>query len=93
MFARRPGPSRAALTIPLRCLESALRRALIAIRHAPGKRSLFAHSGRRPESTIPLKNSEMEVFEDLVYNNKVSENRVQLCRTRERPPFTSTADQ
>ena len=33
------------------------------------------------------------VFEDLVYNNKVSENRVQICWTGERLPFTSTADQ
>ena len=34
-----------------------------------------------------------QYFEDLVYNNKVSENRVQICWTGERLPFTSTADQ
>ena len=32
------------------------------------------------------------VFEALVYENKVSENRVQLCWTGERLPFISTAD-
>ena len=33
------------------------------------------------------------VFEALVYDHKVSENRVQMCWTGERLPFTSTADQ
>ena len=33
------------------------------------------------------------VFEALVYDNKVSENRIQMCWTGERLPFTSTADQ
>jgi len=33
------------------------------------------------------------VFEELVYNGKVSENRVQICWTGERLPFASTADQ
>jgi outer membrane protein OmpA-like peptidoglycan-associated protein len=33
------------------------------------------------------------VFEALVYDNKVSENRIQLCWSGERLPFTSTADQ
>jgi outer membrane protein OmpA-like peptidoglycan-associated protein len=33
------------------------------------------------------------VFEALVYNNKVSENRIQMCWTGERLPFTSTADE
>jgi outer membrane protein OmpA-like peptidoglycan-associated protein len=33
------------------------------------------------------------VFEALVYDNKVSENRTSLCWTGERLPFTSTADQ
>jgi outer membrane protein OmpA-like peptidoglycan-associated protein len=33
------------------------------------------------------------VFEALVYDNKVSENRVSLCWTGERLPFISTADQ
>ena len=33
------------------------------------------------------------VFEALVYDNKVAENRIQLCWTGERLPFTSTADQ
>jgi len=33
------------------------------------------------------------VFEALVYDNKVSENRIQMCWTGERLPFISTADQ
>jgi outer membrane protein OmpA-like peptidoglycan-associated protein len=33
------------------------------------------------------------VFEALVYDNKVSENRIQMCWTGERLPFTSTADE
>jgi outer membrane protein OmpA-like peptidoglycan-associated protein len=33
------------------------------------------------------------VFEALVYANKVSENRIQMCWTGERLPFTSTADE
>ena len=33
------------------------------------------------------------VFEALVYDHKVSENRIQMCWTGERLPFTSTADQ
>ena len=33
------------------------------------------------------------VFEALVYDNKVAENRIQMCWTGERLPFTSTADQ
>ena len=33
------------------------------------------------------------VFEALVYDHKVSENRISLCWTGERLPFTSTADQ
>ena len=33
------------------------------------------------------------VFEALVYDNKVPENRIQMCWTGERLPFTSTADQ
>jgi len=33
------------------------------------------------------------VFEALVYDNKVSENRIQMCWSGERLPFTSTADQ
>jgi outer membrane protein OmpA-like peptidoglycan-associated protein len=33
------------------------------------------------------------VFEALVYNNKVAENRIQMCWTGERLPFTSTADE
>lgn len=33
------------------------------------------------------------VFEALVYDNKVSEDRIQMCWTGERLPFTSTADQ
>jgi outer membrane protein OmpA-like peptidoglycan-associated protein len=33
------------------------------------------------------------VFEALVYDNKVSENRTSLCWTGERLPFTSTADE
>ena len=33
------------------------------------------------------------VFEALVYDNKVEENRIQMCWTGERLPFTSTADQ
>ena len=32
------------------------------------------------------------VFEALVYENKVSENRIQMCWTGERLPFISTAD-
>jgi outer membrane protein OmpA-like peptidoglycan-associated protein len=33
------------------------------------------------------------VFEALVYDHEVSENRIQMCWTGERLPFTSTADQ
>jgi outer membrane protein OmpA-like peptidoglycan-associated protein len=33
------------------------------------------------------------VFEALAYDNKVSENRIQMCWTGERLPFTSTADE
>jgi outer membrane protein OmpA-like peptidoglycan-associated protein len=33
------------------------------------------------------------VFEALVYDNKVLENRIQMCWTGERLPFTSTADE
>ncbi len=33
------------------------------------------------------------VFEALVYDHKVSENRIEMCWTGERLPFTSTADQ
>jgi outer membrane protein OmpA-like peptidoglycan-associated protein len=33
------------------------------------------------------------VFEALVYDHKVAENRIQMCWTGERLPFTSTADQ
>ena len=33
------------------------------------------------------------VFEALVYDNKVSENRISLCWTGERLPFISTADE
>ena len=33
------------------------------------------------------------VFEALVYDNKVSENRIQMCWTGERLPFASTADE
>jgi outer membrane protein OmpA-like peptidoglycan-associated protein len=33
------------------------------------------------------------VFEALVYDNKVPENRIQMCWTGERLPFTSTPDQ
>src|SRR5579863_4892032 len=33
------------------------------------------------------------VFEALVYDNKVAENRIQMCWTGERLPFISTADQ
>jgi len=33
------------------------------------------------------------VFEALVYDNKVSEDRIQMCWTGERLPFTATADQ
>jgi outer membrane protein OmpA-like peptidoglycan-associated protein len=33
------------------------------------------------------------VFEALVYDHKVSENRIQMCWTGERLPFTSTADE
>ena len=33
------------------------------------------------------------VFEALVYDNKVAENRIQMCWTGERLPFTSTADE
>ena len=33
------------------------------------------------------------VFEALVYDNKVAENRIEMCWTGERLPFTSTADQ
>lgn len=33
------------------------------------------------------------VLEDLVYNNKVPESRVQLCWTGERVPFVSGADE
>ena len=33
------------------------------------------------------------VFEGLVYDNKVSENRISLCWTGERLPFISTADE
>jgi outer membrane protein OmpA-like peptidoglycan-associated protein len=33
------------------------------------------------------------VFEALVYDNKVSESRIQMCWSGERLPFTSTADQ
>ena len=33
------------------------------------------------------------VFEALVYDHRVSENRIQMCWTGERLPFTSTADQ
>ena len=33
------------------------------------------------------------VFEALVYDNKVAENRISLCWTGERLPFTSTADE
>jgi outer membrane protein OmpA-like peptidoglycan-associated protein len=33
------------------------------------------------------------VFGALAYDNKVSENRLQMCWTGERLPFTSTADQ
>ena len=33
------------------------------------------------------------VFDALVYDHKVSENRIQMCWTGERLPFTSTADQ
>ncbi len=33
------------------------------------------------------------VFDALVYDNKVAENRIQMCWTGERLPFTSTADQ
>ncbi len=32
------------------------------------------------------------VFEALVYDNKVSENRIQMCWTGERLPFISTAN-
>jgi outer membrane protein OmpA-like peptidoglycan-associated protein len=33
------------------------------------------------------------VFEALVYDNKVAENRIEMCWTGERLPFTSTADE
>ena len=33
------------------------------------------------------------VFEALVYDNKVAENRIQMCWTGERLPFISTADE
>jgi outer membrane protein OmpA-like peptidoglycan-associated protein len=33
------------------------------------------------------------VFEALVYDNKVSENRIEMCWTGERLPFISTADE
>jgi outer membrane protein OmpA-like peptidoglycan-associated protein len=33
------------------------------------------------------------VFDALVYDNKVPENRIQMCWTGERLPFTSTADE
>jgi len=33
------------------------------------------------------------VFEALVYDNKVPENRIEMCWTGERLPFTSTADE
>ena len=33
------------------------------------------------------------VFEALAYDNKVSEDRIQMCWTGERLPFTSTADE
>ena len=33
------------------------------------------------------------VFEALVYDNKVAENRIEMCWTGERLPFTATADQ
>ena len=33
------------------------------------------------------------VFEALVYDNKVAENRIQMCWTGERLPFTATADE
>ena len=33
------------------------------------------------------------VFEALAYDNKVSEDRIQMCWTGERLPFTATADQ
>ena len=33
------------------------------------------------------------VFDALVYDHKVAENRIQMCWTGERLPFTSTADE